>query len=125
MTFDKDYAGVFVSSLCLVHCIAGPVILALGLSTAGFSFFLDEKVHLALVAPIIVFALWSIPYGYKVHQKPLPLIAAAVGLLMLLLGLIIHEVELILTLSASSSIIVAHLFNKKLLKTDKPMACQR
>lgn len=124
MTLDKDYAGVFVSSLCLVHCIAGPVILALGLSSVGLSFLLDEKIHMALVAPIILFALWSIPLGYKVHRKSLPLIAVVVGIVMLLLGLSIHEFEMVLTFAASTLIILAHLSNKKLLKAEQSIACQ-
>ncbi len=115
MTFNKDYAGVLFSSLCLLHCIAGPVILALGFTSLTFSFFLDEKVHLALVFPIIFFAFWSMPIGLKKHQSKLPLTLAITGVLMLLSGLMIERFEMALTFLASSMLIVAHLSNVKLL----------
>lgn len=117
MTLDKDYAGIIVSTLCFLHCVAGPVILAMGLTSVGYSFLLDEKIHLILVVPIVLFAAWSIPSGYEVHQKKYPAIAAIIGVVLLFLGLLIENFEVILTLVASSLLIFAHFSNKRLLKS--------
>ncbi len=116
MTFDKDYTGILVSSLCLLHCVAGLAIVTLGLTSIGLSFLFDEKIHLFLAFPIILLALWSIPDGYGIHQNPFPLIKAIVGIILLVMGLLIHHLEVILTFLASSLMIIAHLYNKILLK---------
>ncbi len=117
MTLDKDYAGILISSLCILHCLSGPVILALGFSSVGFSFLSNEKMHLALVFPIIVLAIWSISTAYIIHKKPLPFIAATLGIILLLTGLMIENLEVILTFSASSLLIFAHFYNRKQLKS--------
>ena len=91
IVMDKDYTGILVSSICIIHCLAGPIIIALGLSTAGLSFFLNEKVHLILVAPMVLLALWSLPNGYSQHKNLLAIILATIGIITLPLGLMVEK----------------------------------
>ncbi len=113
MTLDKDFAGMVVSTLCLIHCIAGPIILALGFSGLELSFLLNEKIHIALIFPILLFALWSIPSSYSIHKNALPIILAIVGIVLLLMGVFIENLEELLTILASTFLIIAHFSNKK------------
>ncbi len=115
MTLDKDYLGVFVSGLCLIHCIAGPLLLAFGATSIGLTLFEDERIHLFLVVPIFFLAVWSIPKGTKAHHHPLPAIAGTAGIICLFAGLMLEELELILTVTATVLLIFAHLSNKWLL----------
>jgi len=115
MTLNKDFMGAMISWLCMVHCLAGPVLITLGISTAGLSLLENESVHLFLVAPILLFVAWSIPSGLRRHHHPIPAIAAIVGISLLFLGLFNEALELPLTVGASSMLIFAHLFNRKLI----------
>lgn len=115
MTIDKDYMGALASSLCLIHCVLPPLLLMFGVSWAGFAFIDGEKIHYVLVAPILFFALWSIPKGLKSHQHVLPAILAAAGVCLLISGLLFEASEVMLTSMASLLLISAHLYNKKLL----------
>lgn len=62
-----DKLGIFLSSLCAIHCLATPL-LVLTLPMMG-EFFEQEWVHLLMalfVVPVGLFAFWS---GYKHHQQ--------------------------------------------------------
>lgn len=115
MTLNRDYIGAIFSWLCIIHCMAGPLLLVLGISSLGIAFLEDERVHHVLIIPIIFFALWSVPKGIKIHNHPLPGIAAALGVIFLLLGLVVESQETPLTVGASCLLIFAHLFNNRLL----------
>lgn len=119
MKFDKDLLGFFVSLLCLIHCLGGHILLILGFTSAGLSIFGNEKLHLALVAPILLIAAWSLPRGLKSHRHSTPSKLAVLGIIFLILGLMIEEFELVLTVLASSLLMTAHLYNRKLLKEKK------
>ncbi len=115
MIIDKDYMGAMASLLCLIHCLLPPVFLMFGVSWVGLSMIGGENIHYALVAPILFFALWSIPKGLKSHQHVMPAILAAAGVCLLISGLLLEASEVILTSLASLLLISAHLYNKKLL----------
>ena len=116
MFVDKDYLGAFVSWICLIHCLAGPLLLALGFTSVGLSFFGDERIHYLLIAPILFIAAWSIPKGLKVHHHIIPALLAVGGFSLLIFGLVFENLEQVLTVSGSLMLITAHLYNKKLLK---------
>lgn len=116
MLVNKDHAGILLSSLCLIHCLAGPIIIALGLTSVSMSFLSNEKFHLALVLPIVLVAAWSLPRGFKLHQTYFPIVVALIGIVFLISGLIFEEMESVLTVTASLLLIFAHFSNQKLLK---------
>lgn len=115
MTLNKDYMGALASFLCLMHCLAGPVLIAFGVSVAGLSVIGNERVHLFLVIPIVLFAAWSLPASFSKHRQPVPVMIALIGIVLLLLGLMIESYELPLTVAASLLLMSAHLYNRKLL----------
>jgi len=115
MTLDKDYMGALLSGLCLIHCLAGPLLIAFGITSIGLSVFEDERIHLFLAVPIFILAAWSIPRGTRIHHHPAPAFTGLVGITALIAGLLIEEMELVLTVTGTCLLIFAHLYNKRLL----------
>jgi hypothetical protein len=63
-----DATAVSLSALCLLHCLALPLLVAL-LPLASASFVADERFHrwmLWLVVPTTVLALWT---GWRRHRR--------------------------------------------------------
>lgn len=110
-----DAGALALSSLCLLHCLALPL-LAAALPLFG-AWAEAEWVHLVFVAialPITVLALW------RAHaQAPLPWQAwssAALGLAMLLAGALewpSHDSETPMTVAGSLLLAATHLWNAR------------
>jgi len=112
----KDNLAIFTSGLCLIHCLAAPLLLIIGLSGAAISWFEAEWVHQALLIPVIILAVLSLPYAYKQHGSAIPLILASIGILVMSSSFYLPEsLELWLVIPSAFLIISAHSLNKKLL----------
>ena len=82
-----DRIGVGASVACAIHCMAAPLLLV-ALPTAG-SVWAHPLVHWLLAVLVLPLALWVIYCGYRKHAKKLTLIAAGLGSLMIIAGLIL------------------------------------
>jgi len=112
----KDNFAIFTSGLCLIHCLAAPLLLLAGLSGAFISLFEAEWVHQALIIPVIILAALSLPYAYKQHGSAVPLILAGIGITAMSSSFYLPEsLELWLVIPSALLIITAHGMNKKLL----------
>lgn len=112
-----DKLGIFLSSLCALHCLVTPL-LVLALPLLG-EYFENEWVHVLMalfVVPVGGFAFWS---GYQHHKQ---MKVFGLGLLGLLLvggaPLAPHSwVEFfghdLITISGSICLIFAHLLNRR------------
>jgi hypothetical protein len=108
-----DAGAIALSSLCLLHCLALPL-LAAALPLMGV-WAQAEWVHVvfvAIAAPTTGFALW------RAHrQHPLPALAmasAATGLLLLLAGAAgwpSHDAETPMTVAGSLMLASTHIWN--------------
>ena len=81
-----DRAAVFLSGLCLLHCLAVPFALLLGPALGQWLDSSESQVHwvlLALALPISGIALWR---GYVKNPSPLTLALGGFGLAFMLLG---------------------------------------
>lgn len=117
-TTDRwDKLGIFLSSLCAIHCLVTPL-LVLALPVMG-EFFEQEWVHLAMalfVVPVGLFAFWS---GYKHHRQQKVFALGVLGLSMVGGASVApHEwVEFwgtdIITVIGSIFLIVAHVLNRR------------
>ncbi|KYG65418.1 hypothetical protein AZI87_12830 [Bdellovibrio bacteriovorus] len=112
-----DKIGIFLSSLCALHCLATPL-LVLALPVLG-EFFHQEWVHLVMalfVVPVGLFAFWS---GYKHHNQMKVFALGVVGLTMVGgASLLPHEwVEVyehdVVTILGSIFLITAHILNRR------------
>ena len=113
----KDIVGAVLSSLCLCHCILTPAAILYG--GVGLHGLIDEPVwvHLLLIGPVILVAVWSFPQAMRIHKHGLPSVLATLGVCLLLLSLLNHsEWELALGMVGSLTLLIAHLFNRKLLQ---------
>ena len=112
-----DRLGMWLSSLCALHCLATPL-LVLALPVMG-EFFEQEWVHLTMalfVVPVGLFAFWS---GYKHHHQIRVFTLGIIGLLMVGgASLLPHEmVEIhewdVVTIIGSFFLITAHILNRR------------
>ncbi|WP_374001777.1 MerC domain-containing protein [Bdellovibrio bacteriovorus] len=116
-TENWDRVGIFLSSLCAIHCLATPLLVLL-LPVMG-EFFHSEWVHLTMavvILPVGLFAFWS---GYKHHKQTRVFALGVLGLLMVAGASVLpHEwVEVmehdVVTIAGSILLITAHILNRR------------
>jgi hypothetical protein len=81
-----DRVGIGASLLCAIHCLAAPFLLLL-LPAAG-SVWSHPAVHWILAVLVVPLALWVLLKGYRQHRNRLTLVAASLGALLILAGLV-------------------------------------
>jgi len=109
-----DRLAIFLSGLCLVHCLALPFALLLGPALGQWLTTTETQMHwllLSLAAPVSMLAFWR---GYKLHQSALTVGLGTVGLVSMLVGVAqvfgpAHEVWL--TVVGVSLVLLAHIRN--------------
>ena len=115
---STDFLGIVVSSLCLMHCLALPVALAL-IPAISSQFAEQEWVHLVLVVCATGIIGWAFPKGLRVHHQFKPLGLALIGLTLLSLALLVgegHWAEKVLTSIGALATAAAHLWNHSLAR---------
>jgi hypothetical protein len=115
-----DYAGMAASTLCLVHCLAMPLLLAafplLGLKGE------HHALHDALLLGVTVPVLLALVPGYLKHRDPVALMLGVAGLVCFLvavfvLGPQVGEVaETVGAVLSSVLLLAAHLRNHRYCK---------
>ena len=115
-TTGLDKFAIFLSGLCLLHCLAIPFALLLGPLFSGWLSENETTTHWVLLAaavPISVLALWR---GYRQHQDVPTIIYGAFGLVLMFIG-VAHffgeTYEIWLTAVGVISLLIAHVRNLK------------
>jgi hypothetical protein len=106
-----DRVGIALSSLCVIHCLAGIVLVgALGL---GGEVLFAPTWHRAGLALAIVIGALTIGLGVMRHGKLAPLAVASVGLAFMGAGLFVSHgaAEASLTVPGVILVAIAHLLN--------------
>ena len=109
-----DRIAVFLSGLCLLHCLAVPFAILLGPLLGEWLTESETKVHwllLALAVPISAIALWR---GYIKHHSRLTLWLGSAGLALMFVGvshLIGEDWEVVFTVIGVAALLVAHIRN--------------
>jgi hypothetical protein len=87
-----DYLGIWLSFLCILHCLVMPVILILA---PFYHFYLDQfEFHLGLFVILLLIACWALLRGYYRHRNQRVLVYGLCGLAILLaVALIPHSHE--------------------------------
>jgi len=112
----KDLIAAALSGLCVVHCIATPLLLALGSSGLLLGVFSSEWFHYLMLLPISAMLAWSLPGGWCIHRSKAPFALGLGGFLLLIASLFAgHDAEAALAVIGSLLLIGAHLYNRKLL----------
>jgi len=116
----KDQLGVVCSGLCIVHCLATPIILGLGVSGVLASILTTELFHLLLLVPIVLLIMLTVPKTYQRHGRVSLVLTATVGLLLLISALFLSEdKETLFTVVGGSLLVVFHLWNLRLNYLDR------
>lgn len=120
---SMDALGIFASTLCLIHCLAMPLVVAF-LPLFGLQFLEGHGAHQVLAGFVVAFGLLAILPGYMKHRKPAVLAGLVVGLTLVLsatFGYVVglsEAAELPLITVGNLVLVVSHLFNRKLCKCD-------
>lgn len=118
----RDLIAAALSGLCVVHCLAVPILLAVGSSGLLLGVFSSEWFHYLMLLPISALLAWSLPGGWCVHRNKMPFLLGLSGFLLLLISLFAgHAAELPLSVSGGLLLATAHLRNRALLKRAQEM----
>jgi MerC mercury resistance protein len=112
----SDFVGIGLSLLCLVHCLALPVLIAFAPAILrGLPG--DDVTHRSLAVAIGFVGFLAFRSGYKVHRKRWVLAAFATGLLLVSIAAILGEAvltgygEAAVTVCGGFLLVTAHLVN--------------
>lgn len=116
----KDLLGIICSSLCLVHCLATPIILALGVSGLLATILTTEFIHYILIVPVGLLILLTLPTAYKRYGVFSPILIGVLGMIFLIAALFLgEEKEALLTIIGGSLLVAFHLWNFQLQHKNK------
>ncbi|MFK7844799.1 MAG: MerC domain-containing protein [Rhodothermales bacterium] len=107
-----DWSGIFLSGLCLLHCVATPLLLA------GVSFWLlSEWIHVLFIVMLFPITIIASRRTYLTGKKRWPVILLVAGLSILIAAVIFGEMmgevfEVSMTSAASFLLIYGHLSNR-------------
>lgn len=109
-----DRAGVVLSGLCALHCIAGLLLVA-GLGLGGEFIFAPSIHRIGLALAIVVGAI-TLVMGVVRHGDPRPLQVGAAGLGLMIVALVMghNSAEAVLTIAGVALLAWAHLRNLRL-----------
>jgi hypothetical protein len=106
-----DRAGIFLSGLCLVHCVLGLIIVSfLGL---GGGVLLAPAIHRVGLTLAVAIGAVALGAGFVRHGRSAPLMLGALGLALMAAALAVgHGLgEAVLTVGGVSIVAIAHLWN--------------
>ena len=111
-----DRIAIGLSGLCLLHCMAGFVLLGLFSLTGDW---LDHRVHvvgLVLAMPLAAVALWR---GFRRHGRVHICLLGLIGLAVMMASLIVVHggaLEIMVSMAGVSMLAMAHWQNLKALR---------
>jgi len=109
-----DGAAVGLSALCLIHCLALPLVVA------GLPFlaqFAEGHLHAQMLVVVLPLRFIALGLGYRHHRNPKIVAAGAVGMLILTIGATVAHDKLGLTADRLFTIVgalilaTAHFYN--------------
>ncbi len=111
---NLDKAGIWITTLCAIHCLLLPVILPL-LAMAGLAFIGEDALENTILGLSVVVGLWSLISGARKHGNwhllSLLLLGAVIYSQRDILG---HWGEPVIILFGAGLIIYAHVSNLRL-----------
>jgi hypothetical protein len=108
----KDQLGIICSGLCIVHCLATPIILGLGISGLLATILTTEFLHYLLILPVALLILLTLPGAYKRHGSLSLMLTGLLGMIFLITALFLgEEQETVFTIIGGSFLVIFHLCN--------------
>ena len=106
-----DRAGIWLSSLCLLHCLLSIIVVSvLGI---GGQFFFAPEIHRYGLALALIIAAVAIGWGALRHRKAAPFVTAMMGLTFMGGALAVpHGIyEAVLTIIGVTLVSIGHILN--------------
>ncbi len=109
-----DSAAIALSGLCLLHCLALPLVV--GVLPALLPF-VDGHLHAQMLLIVVPLSVVAIAIGYARHRSTRVVIGATTGLLLLIIGATLaHDAlgivaDRAFTISGAIVLAVAHFYN--------------
>jgi len=114
LTSGLDRAAVFLSGLCLLHCLAVPFALLFGPVLGHWLSTTETQVHWWLLATALPVSVFALARGYQRYPSKLTLSLGAAGLVVMFVGvshIFNEDWEVLLTAIGVSSLLAAHIRN--------------
>lgn len=114
-----DYAGVFASTLCLIHCLAMPLVIAL-LPVVAAQWFESDWFHVTLAFTILFFCLMAFIPGYLRHHDRRLIFIGTAGVTLVFFATFFarfvwgEKVEIALVTCGNIILVFGHLLNRRL-----------
>ena len=118
-----DGAAVTLSALCLVHCLALPLVVAGLPFLAQYS---EGHLHAQVLVVVLPLSVIALALGFRRHRSLRIVVGGGLGMLLLVIGATLAHDRLgitadrLFTITGSLVLATAHLFNsyrKKLIKS--------
>ncbi|WP_315764684.1 MerC domain-containing protein [Sphingomonas sp. Y38-1Y] len=108
-----DRIAIALSALCLAHCLASAVILALFASFAGP--LLDDRIHEIGLGIAVVLGAVALGRGVREHGRRLPLVIGASGLFLMALDILLPHGpgEVGATVAGVTLLAIGHVLNQR------------
>ena len=109
-----DGTAVVLSALCLVHCLALPLIV---IGVPFLAQFAEGHLHLQMLVIVLPLSTLALGIGYRRHRNSRILFAGIIGMLLLIIGATVAHAQLGLmadrafTICGSLTLATAHYFN--------------
>jgi len=116
-TGHLDRAAIALSGLCVLHCLATPLLLML-LPFAGQ--LTADHFHLQILVLVVPASSIALALGYRRHQNAGLVFAGFAGMLLLFVGATWAHNEIgivadrLITIAGSSILAIAHFYNSRL-----------
>jgi 4-amino-4-deoxy-L-arabinose transferase-like glycosyltransferase len=117
LTILLDKLGVCASALCMVHCLAMPVLLLVGVDSV-LRFTQQEWIEWVIIALALLIGIASFAAGYVKHKKHYVVVLFLAGFLLIINGEMLESTVMATVLPVAGSVVIvyAHVQNLHLKK---------
>ena len=126
----SDLIGIGLSLLCLIHCLALPVLIAFApailRNLPG-----DDVTHRSLAVAIGLVGFLAFRSGYKIHRRSWVLAAFVTGLLLVSIAAVLGDAvlsgsgEAVITVCGGLLLVTAHVVNRSFCRSCVVGACRK
>ncbi|WP_342787982.1 MerC domain-containing protein [Sphingomonas montanisoli] len=108
-----DRLAIGLSALCLVHCAASVLLVAV-LATAGGAL-LHPAIHEIGLGLAIFLAIIGLGRGFAQHRRPVPMLLGAIGIALMSMALFVRHGpgEVAYTMAGVTFVAIAHFLNRR------------
>lgn len=121
-----DRAAVALSGLCVLHCLALPLVLVAAPVLGQLA---DTHFHLQMLIAVVPVSALALGLGFRRHRNPLMLVWGSIGMTLLIVGATWAHYRMgltadrLMTLFGSLILAATHYANSRLAKRHRARAC--